>query len=173
MRQVCRAHRKFIILRPNLSNFMGTRGRIHRTLCMGPYAGADYNLTLCPLQSRLQHMYHGQPYTRVDLYPMPESTLSPNQGDFGSGLGSHSLRVNSLGKVNCTAQSTPWDELTPPKELKILCLKTSNVGCGGKTEVVKCHRLCYSCMQKHVSLLFWFAQTLSLPPTPTTSPSLL
>jgi hypothetical protein len=30
---------------------------------MGPYAGVDYNLTLCPLQSRLQHIYHGQPLT--------------------------------------------------------------------------------------------------------------
>jgi hypothetical protein len=48
---------------------------------MGPYAGVDYyNLTLCPLQSRLQHIYHGQPYARVDLNPMPESTLSPSQG---------------------------------------------------------------------------------------------
>ncbi len=34
---------------------------------MGPYAGVGYNLTLCPLQSRLQHIYHGQPYARVDL----------------------------------------------------------------------------------------------------------
>ncbi len=51
---------------------------------MGPYAGVDYNLTLRPLQSRLQHNYHGhffgQPYARVDLKPMPESTLSPSQG---------------------------------------------------------------------------------------------
>ncbi len=30
---------------------------------MGPYAGVDYNLNLCPLQSRLQRIYHGQPYT--------------------------------------------------------------------------------------------------------------
>ncbi len=30
---------------------------------MGPY-GVDCNLTLCPLQSRLQHIYHGQPYRR-------------------------------------------------------------------------------------------------------------
>jgi hypothetical protein len=38
--------------------------------------GVDYNLTLCPLQSRLQHIYHGQPYASVDdLNPMPESTL--------------------------------------------------------------------------------------------------
>jgi hypothetical protein len=35
---------------------------------MGPYAGVDYNLTLCSLQSRLlQHTYHEQPYARVDL----------------------------------------------------------------------------------------------------------
>jgi hypothetical protein len=36
---------------------------------MGPYAGVDYNLTLCRLQSRLQHMYHGQTNARVDLSP--------------------------------------------------------------------------------------------------------
>jgi hypothetical protein len=47
---------------------------------MGTYTGINYNLTLCPLQSRLQHIYHGQPYARVDLNPMPESTLSPSQG---------------------------------------------------------------------------------------------
>jgi hypothetical protein len=49
-----------------------------------PYAGVDYNLTLCPLQSRLQHIYHGhgQLYARVDLSPIPESTLSPQSGTF-------------------------------------------------------------------------------------------
>ncbi len=36
------------------------------------YVGIDYNLTLCTLQSRLQHIYHGQPYARV--------ALSPSQG---------------------------------------------------------------------------------------------
>jgi hypothetical protein len=51
---------------------------------MGPYAGgADYNLTLWPHQSRPQHLYHGQPYARVELNPMPESTLyPPSQGLF-------------------------------------------------------------------------------------------
>jgi hypothetical protein len=53
---------------------------------MGPYARVDYNLTLCSLQSRLQHVYHGQPYARVDLSPMPESTLSPIQVGFGLGI---------------------------------------------------------------------------------------
>jgi hypothetical protein len=47
---------------------------------MRPYAGVDYNLNLFPLQSRLQHIYHGQPYARVDLNPVPESTFSPSQG---------------------------------------------------------------------------------------------
>ncbi len=47
---------------------------------MGPCAGVDYNLTLCLIQSRLQHIYHGQSYARVDLNPMSESTFSPNQG---------------------------------------------------------------------------------------------
>ena len=36
---------------------------------MGPYAGVNYNLTLRPLQSRLQHIYHGQPFARVDFIP--------------------------------------------------------------------------------------------------------
>ncbi len=38
---------------------------------MGPYAGVDFNLTLCPLQRRLQHNYeyYGQPYARVDFIP--------------------------------------------------------------------------------------------------------
>ncbi len=31
-------------------------------------------------KSRLQHIYHWQHYARVDLNPMPESTLSPSQG---------------------------------------------------------------------------------------------
>ena len=32
-----------------------------------PMSGVDYILTLCLLQSRLQHIYHGQPYARVDF----------------------------------------------------------------------------------------------------------
>jgi hypothetical protein len=44
-------------------------------VCMKTYAGVDQNLILC----RLQHVYHGQPYAKVDLNTMPESTLSPSQ----------------------------------------------------------------------------------------------
>jgi hypothetical protein len=32
------------------------------------------------LQSRLQHIYHGQPYARADLNPTPKSTISPRKG---------------------------------------------------------------------------------------------
>jgi hypothetical protein len=34
---------------------------------MGPYAVVEYNLNLSQLQSRLHHIYHGQPHARVDL----------------------------------------------------------------------------------------------------------
>jgi hypothetical protein len=60
-----------------------SRGRIQRKIwCLGPFAGVDYNLTFCPLQSGLQHVYHGQSYARVDLNPMPKSAYSPVR-DFG------------------------------------------------------------------------------------------
>jgi len=36
---------------------------------VGPFAGVEYSLTLFPLQSRLRHIYHGQPYARVDFIP--------------------------------------------------------------------------------------------------------
>ncbi len=36
---------------------------------MGSYAEVDYNHTLCPLQSRIQHLYHGQTYARVNFSP--------------------------------------------------------------------------------------------------------
>jgi hypothetical protein len=46
------------------------RGRMQRTTwCIGPYAEVDFNLTLCPHQSRLQNIYHGQPDARVDFIP--------------------------------------------------------------------------------------------------------
>jgi hypothetical protein len=58
---------------------------------MGPYARVDCNLTLCPLQSRLQHNYHGywatlwqsrpQPYARVDFIPQ-SGTLDLASGMF-------------------------------------------------------------------------------------------
>ncbi len=51
---------KVAVLRPNPKNNMAY---------MGPNAGVDYNLTLCPLQSRLQHIYYGQSYARVDFIP--------------------------------------------------------------------------------------------------------
>ena len=50
-------HRILALQRPNLK----------KTWCMGPYAGVEYNLTLCRLQNRLQHMHHGQPYAESTL----------------------------------------------------------------------------------------------------------
>ncbi len=48
------------------------RDRIQRKAwCMGPYCiPCWHNLTLGRLQSRLQHIYHGQSYARVDLKHM-------------------------------------------------------------------------------------------------------
>jgi hypothetical protein len=61
------------LLRPNLKK--------KNMVYMGPYAGVDYNSIVCPLQSRLQYLYHGQPYALINLLnPMPESTLSHSQG---------------------------------------------------------------------------------------------
>jgi hypothetical protein len=65
---------------------------------MGPYTGVDYNLTLCPLQSRLQHIYHGQPYAKVDLNPMLGSTLSPQSGT----LDLASVCIQYVYNVSCT-----------------------------------------------------------------------
>jgi hypothetical protein len=46
---------------------------------MGPYAGADYNLTLCP--THLPWVL-GNPMPEIQNrpYPLPESILSPSQG---------------------------------------------------------------------------------------------
>jgi hypothetical protein len=49
---------------------------------MGPFAGVDYYLTLCPLQSRLQHIYNGQHYARVDFIPQ-SGTLNLATGLMG------------------------------------------------------------------------------------------
>ncbi len=48
---------------------------------MGHYDKVDYNLTLCLLQSQLQHIYHKQPYARVCLNPT-QSRLYPPVRDF-------------------------------------------------------------------------------------------
>jgi hypothetical protein len=44
---------------------------------MGSYAGVDYNHTLCPLQIRIQHLYHGKTYARVDFIPQSGTMNSP------------------------------------------------------------------------------------------------
>jgi hypothetical protein len=49
---------------------------------MVPYAGDEYNLTLCQLQSRIQHIYHGPESTLT----LCQSRLYPPVRDFGFSL---------------------------------------------------------------------------------------
>jgi hypothetical protein len=43
---------------------------------MGP--GVDNNFTLCSLQSRLQHIFHGEPYARVVFIPRSRTLIWPH-----------------------------------------------------------------------------------------------
>jgi hypothetical protein len=68
----------------------GSRGRIQRkTWCPGPYAGVDYNLTLCSLQSRLQHMYHGHWATLCQIRPKAHARVDfiPQSGTWNLASG--------------------------------------------------------------------------------------
>ncbi len=57
-------------------NTQSTYFTVKYVLCDGTQCRSLLYRTLCPLQSRLLHIYHGQPYARVDLYPLPASTLT-------------------------------------------------------------------------------------------------
>jgi hypothetical protein len=57
-------YRKRIIQRPNTKKSM-------------VYAGVDYNLTLCPLHSRLQNIYYGQLNASVDFIPQSGTLIWP------------------------------------------------------------------------------------------------
>ncbi len=65
---------------------------------MGPCAGADYNLTLCLLQSRLQHIYHRQPYARVD-WTLCQSRLYPH---------SQGLRIWPLASIAASSDTVEF-----------------------------------------------------------------
>jgi hypothetical protein len=52
---------------------------------MGPYVGVDNNLTVCRCQSRLQQIYHGQTYDKVDLSLYYRVDFIPQSGT-GFGL---------------------------------------------------------------------------------------
>ncbi len=56
--------------------------------------------TLCPLQSRFQHIYHGQPYARVDLNSYARVDFIPPVRDFGFGL-IESIEERSAKVINC------------------------------------------------------------------------
>jgi|LakMenEpi03Aug12_release.lakeMendotaPanAssembly.Ray.scaffolds.fasta_scaffold716050_1 hypothetical protein len=52
---------------------------------MGPYAGVVYNLTLCTVQSRLQHIYHGQRYARVNAMSYARDITIPKYTEQNEG----------------------------------------------------------------------------------------
>jgi hypothetical protein len=55
-----------------------------KTWWIGPSARVDNNLTICPLQSRLQHIYHGH-WAWATL--CQSHTLSPSQGQIQAPAG--------------------------------------------------------------------------------------
>ncbi len=70
------------------------------------FARVDDNLTLYPLQSRLQQIYRGhrQRYSKVDLNTLPESALFPSQGLWIWPLYSPELHHHArVGTVGCGA----------------------------------------------------------------------
>jgi hypothetical protein len=98
---------KDLDFRQNYLYYFHLRGRIQRkTWCMGPYAGADYNLTSPYVHPRVDSntftMGIGQAYARVDLIPMSESTLYPQSGTRFLASG-HSLK---MGRINSTCHVT-------------------------------------------------------------------
>ncbi len=83
------------------SHHRASSGRIQRK--------SWYNLTLCPLQSRLQHVYHGQlnarePYARVDFIPksgtldLASVCLSAQLMCVGFDLGLPAVLIPQLGE---------------------------------------------------------------------------
>jgi hypothetical protein len=61
---------------------------------MGPYAVVDFISVLCPLQKRLQHIYHGQPYARVNLNTARVDFI-PQSGTFELGLWSQAQALGN------------------------------------------------------------------------------
>jgi hypothetical protein len=62
---------------------------------MGPYAGVEYNLTLCR-HSRHQHIYHGQPYARVDFIPQSGTKNLASLKYFYHGSKENSKKISTL-----------------------------------------------------------------------------
>jgi hypothetical protein len=70
-------------------------------LCMGSVPVLAITSPYVDSRVDSQHIYHGQPHARVDLNPMPESTLSPSQG----------LRIWTLLSVPVIPWQNIWTEL--------------------------------------------------------------
>ncbi len=80
---------------------------------MGPYAGVDYDLTSCPLQSRLQHIYYGQPFDRFDPLTLCQRRLNPLVGYFEFGLG---VAVSFLLALGQNRLERKWETSFPDTE---------------------------------------------------------
>ncbi len=91
---------------------------------MGPYAGVDYNLTLYPLRSRLQHIYNRQA-------TLCQSRLYPPVRDFGFGLCTAGLGLihrfnNSQKSTQMSAVMKCMDFILNSKSFSLLfCLGVS------------------------------------------------
>ncbi len=71
------------------------------------YAGVDHKLTLCPLQSLLQHVYHCQPYARGDLNLYARVDFIPQSEtlDLASGIIAEAITVYfRVYSVQCTGR---------------------------------------------------------------------
>ncbi len=114
-------------------------GWIQRKTCwLGP-CFPELTITSPYVKSRIDSntSYHGQPYARVDLNPMPESTLFPNQRDLGfvlcAGIFKQSMGArNRVGiglsyyrpaRLHSLAEWVPWNRfLGSLKSLNIRAL---------------------------------------------------
>ncbi len=100
---------KIPALRPNPKKNM-----VYGTLCRSWL----YNLTICPLQSRLQYIYHGQPYARVDFIPQ----LGTNSGSFGPVRQPYSYSVPSPNRFFTKQRARIKKKVSLPDLTKIIWL---------------------------------------------------
>jgi hypothetical protein len=117
---------------------------------MGPYAGVDYELTLCPLKSRLHHIYHGQPLAKVDLNPQ-SGTLDVASGSY-IGYSRENILEEATGFFWLAITTGMFTFLTSLSlsslcgtDRACLCKLTEEVGCSQPTKGIRAtrHRVPY------------------------------
>jgi hypothetical protein len=78
---------------------------------MGPSAGVEYNLTLCPLQSRPQHICYG--------HLMPESTLTLCQSRLYPPVRDFVFDLCTLYSVQCSVHCLSGRKFTHPSKFHL------------------------------------------------------